>query len=121
MMCRCAYGNPLHMMYAPRSRCVTGSPVAFASKGHMIIQCGPMATGGLVWSNGSESLRWLAPASMYVIPGTVLVGLGFRAAKSAAHCMDGWSAHIGGSPTAFGLPGMQVNPFEPSRKTTVWP
>src|SRR5215831_10245897 len=58
---------------------------------------------------------------MYVIPGTVLVGLGFRAAKSAAHCIDGPSAHIGGSPTAFGLPGIQVNPLEPSRKTTMRP
>ena len=57
MMCRCAKGDPFHMMYAPRSRCVVGSPVAFASKGHKIIQCGPMATGGLVWSYGSESLR----------------------------------------------------------------
>jgi hypothetical protein len=52
------------MMYAQVSRCVVGGPVALASKGHMIIQCGPMIIGGLVWLYGSESLRCVAPASM---------------------------------------------------------
>jgi hypothetical protein len=32
--------------------------------------------GGLVLSKGSVSLRCVAPASMYVMPGTVLVGFG---------------------------------------------
>src|ERR1700685_1709739 len=55
------------------------------------------------------------------MPGTVLVGLGLRAAKSAAHCNEALSAHIGGSPITFGLPGMQVKPLLPSRRTTVCP
>ncbi len=38
------------MMYAPVGLCVVGSPVVFGSNGHMIIQCGPIAMGGLVVS-----------------------------------------------------------------------
>src|SRR5215475_2301657 len=55
------------------------------------------------------------------MPGTVFVGFGLRALKSAAHCIDGASAHIGGSPTTFGFPGMQVKPLVPSRTTTIFP
>src|SRR5262249_9451921 len=40
---------------------------------------------------------------------------------SGHHCIDGPSAHIGGSPMTFGMPGMQVKPLDPSRKTTVCP
>ncbi len=75
-------------MYDPVARCVVGSPVAFGSNGHMIIQCGPIAISGLVLSNGSESLLCVAPASMYVIPGTVFVGFGLCAAKSIIHCIE---------------------------------
>src|SRR5277367_7051817 len=87
----------------------------------MIIQCGPTVIAGLVLSYGSESLRCVAPASIYVIPGTVFVGFGLWALKSAAHCIEAASAHIGGSPITFGLPGMQVNPFVPSRRTIIFP
>src|SRR5580700_4515116 len=55
------------------------------------------------------------------MPGTVLVGLGLRALKSAAHCIDAASAHMGGSATTFGLPGIQVKPLLPSRSTTILP
>src|SRR5262249_58790164 len=98
-----------------------GSPVAFASNGHMIIQCGPTVIAGLVLSFGSESLRWVAPASMYVIPGTVFVGLGLCALASANHCKEAASTHMGGSPIRLGLPGMQAKPFLPSRRTTGFP
>jgi|HubBroStandDraft_6_1064221.scaffolds.fasta_scaffold169019_2 hypothetical protein len=73
MMCTCAYGDLAHMMYAPVGLCVVGSPVVFGSNGHLIIQCGPTVIAGLLTSEGSESLRCVAPASMYVMPGTVLV------------------------------------------------
>jgi len=73
MMCTCAYGDPAHMTYAPVGLCVVGSPVVFGSDGHRIIQCGPTVIAGLVTSEGSESLRSVALASMYVMPGTVLV------------------------------------------------
>jgi hypothetical protein len=53
------------MMYAPVALCVVGNPVVFGSKGHRIIKCGPILMGGLVVSNGSESLRCVAPANMY--------------------------------------------------------
>src|SRR5580704_12035652 len=55
------------------------------------------------------------------MPGCVFVGFGLCALKSAAHCIDAASAHIGGSPTTLGFPGMQVNPLLPSRSTTVLP
>jgi hypothetical protein len=108
-------------MYAPVSRCLTGNPVALGSNGHMIIQCAGTVIGGLVVSYGSESLRWVAPASIYVIPGTVFVGFGLCALKSAAHCIDAASAHIGGSPMTLGFPGMHVKPFVPSRKMATFP
>jgi hypothetical protein len=64
----------------------------------MIIQCGPILIVGLVMSYGSEVLHHcVPPASMYVIPGVLFVGIGFRALKSAAHCMEGASMHTGGS------------------------
>lgn len=87
----------------------------------MIIQCGGTVIGGLVLSYGSESLRCVAPASMYVIPGMMFVGFGLWALKSACHCMEAASMHIAGSPIAFGWPGIHVKPFIPSRKTTVFP
>src|SRR5215831_21079175 len=55
------------------------------------------------------------------MPGTVLVGLGLRALKSAVHCIAATSAHIGGSPITVGSPGRQVNPLVPSRSTTTLP
>jgi len=76
-----------------------------------IIQCGPTLIGGLVLSYGSESLRCVAPASMYMIPGTVLLGFGLCALKSAAHCMAAASAGMGGSPMTFRFPGIQVKPL----------
>src|SRR6266403_3191887 len=76
MMWTCAHGLPAHMMYAPVGLCVVGSPVVFGSKGHLIIQCGPTVIAGLVVSLGSESFLCVAPASLYVIPGSRLVGLG---------------------------------------------
>ncbi len=44
--------------------------------------------------------------------------LRFVSGKSAAHCIDSPSAHIGGSPMTSGLPGMHLNPLVPSRRTT---
>lgn len=55
------------------------------------------------------------------MPGTVFVGFGFLALKSAAHCIDGPSAHMAGSPMTFGFPGMQVKSLVPSRRTMVLP
>jgi len=86
-------------MYAPVSLGAAGNPVVFGSKGHMIIQCGPILIVGFVMSNGSDVLHhWVPPASMYVMPGTLFVGFGFRALKSAAHCIEGASMHTAGSP-----------------------
>src|SRR5580704_2123148 len=48
--CTCAYGVPAHMMNAPVGLYAAGRPEVFGSNGHMIIQCGPMVIGGLVWS-----------------------------------------------------------------------
>jgi hypothetical protein len=39
---------------------VSDNPVVFGSNGHMIIQCGPIVMGGLVLSDGSETLRCVA-------------------------------------------------------------
>jgi hypothetical protein len=61
MMCRWAYGVPADMMYAPVSLRAADSPVVFGSSGHMIIHCGPSA---VVWSDGSDARRGVAPASM---------------------------------------------------------
>src|SRR4029077_735701 len=58
---------------------------------------------------------------MYVMPGTVLVGFGLCALKSANHCSEAASAHSGGSPTTLGFPGIQVNPLLPSRSTVILP
>src|SRR6516162_3387444 len=55
------------------------------------------------------------------MPGTVLVGFALCALASANHCSDAASTHIGGCPMTLGLPGMQVNPLLPSRRTTVFP
>src|SRR6185436_3028026 len=55
------------------------------------------------------------------MPGTVFVGLDLRALKSAAHCIAAMSVHIGGSPIIVASPGMQVNPWLPSRSTTILP
>ena len=95
--------------------------IGAASKGHRIIQCGPMGMAALVVSNGSVLLRCVAPQSMYAIPGTVLVGFGFPALTSANHCMATGSAHIGGSPIMFSLPGVQTHLFVPWRSTFLWP
>src|SRR5215831_20065010 len=58
---------------------------------------------------------------MYVIPGTVFVGLGLCALASANHCNEAASTHMGGSPITSGLPGMQVKPLLPTRRTIVFP
>src|SRR5229473_5679162 len=101
------------MMYAPVGLCVVGNPLVFGSKGHRIIQCGPMGIGGLVLSNGSESLRCVAPANIYSMPGTVVLGLASWCSKSLFHCIATLSAHIAGVPTPVGSPGMQVKSFVP--------
>jgi hypothetical protein len=67
---------------------------------------------------GITALR--APASIYVIPGIVFVGLGLCTLASANHRSEAASAHIGESPITSGLPGMQVKPLLPSRRTTVF-
>src|ERR1700678_2517355 len=54
-----------------------------------------------------------------MMPGTVLDGFALCALKSADHCIAAASAHIGGSPTTRGFPGMQVKPLFPSRSTVV--
>src|ERR1700726_1425438 len=54
-----------------------------------------------------------------MMPGSVLVGLALCALKSADHCIAAASAHIGGSPTARGFPGIHVKPLFPSRSTTI--
>src|ERR1700678_3813386 len=105
------------MMYAPVGRCVVGKPEVCGSKGQRIIQCGPILIGGSVLSVGSESLRCVAPASMYSMPGTVLVGFGLCSMASRFHCIATASAHIAGSPTAVVLPGIQVQPLFPGRST----
>src|SRR5271155_5172593 len=55
------------------------------------------------------------------MPGAVLVGLGLCSAKSMNHCMDASSAHMAGSPTPVGSPGMQVNPLVPARRIVILP
>jgi hypothetical protein len=54
-----------------------------------------------------------------MMPGSVSVGFGLCALKSADHCIAAASAHIGGSPTARGFPGIQVKPLFPSRNATM--
>ena len=44
-----------------------------------------MGIGGLVLSNGSVSLRCVAPANIYSMPGTVALGLSLCCAKSLFH------------------------------------
>src|ERR1700678_2415968 len=105
------------MMYAPVGRCVVGKPEVCGSKGQRIIQCGPILIGGSVLSVGSESLRCVAPASMYSMPGTVLVGFGLCFMLSLFRCVATSSAHMGGSPTSVALPGIQVHPLVPGRST----
>jgi hypothetical protein len=70
MTCTCAHGIAANMMYAPVGRCVVGKPEVCGSKGQRIIQCAPILIGGSVLSVGSESLRCVAPASMYSMHGT---------------------------------------------------
>src|ERR1700761_7374011 len=108
-------------MYAPVDLCTVGKPEVFGSKGHSIIQCGPILIGGSVLSNGSESLRWVAPASIYSIPGTFVVGRGLPSSRSRFHCTATLSSHIGGMPTPSGLPGTQVQSLVPLRSTVMAP
>jgi hypothetical protein len=69
------------MMYAPVGLWDVGSPVVLGSNGHRI-QWGQILIGGLILSNGSESLRCIAPANMYSIPGTVVDGFGLCSLKA---------------------------------------
>jgi len=69
----------------------------------MIIQRGPTVIAGLVLSSGSESLLTVAPASIYVMPGTVVVDLGLRAFASANHCEDAASTHMRRLPNHLGV------------------
>jgi hypothetical protein len=48
--CKYAHGVPANITQAPLSRTAVGRPSAAASKGHMIIQCGPVGIAGLVLS-----------------------------------------------------------------------
>src|SRR6202050_4884755 len=72
--------------------------------------------GGSVLSNGSESLRCVAPASMYSTPGTVVVGFALCSAKSRSHCIATLSSHIGGDPMPLGSPGRHVKSLVPGRR-----
>src|SRR5712671_218669 len=121
MICKWAYGVPADMMYAPVSLLVTDSPVVFGSNGHRIIQCGPIVMGGLVSSDGSNTLRCVAPASMYMMPGSAFVGLALCAAISALHCRAASFEHDAGRPRTLGLPDWHVKPLLPSRRTTLLP
>jgi len=49
--CKSSYGVPANITQAPLSRTVVGRPFAAASKGHVIIQCGPILHE-LVHGNG---------------------------------------------------------------------
>jgi hypothetical protein len=51
------------MTIVPPSRMLVPMPAAFASNGQMSIQWGPMGMAGLVRSNGSAKLCWIAPFS----------------------------------------------------------
>src|ERR1700678_1377841 len=77
--------------------------------------------GGSVLSNGSESLRCVAPASMYSMPGTLIVGFSLCSAKSRFHCIATLSSHIGGDPTPLGSPGRQVKSLVPGRRIFICP
>ena len=57
--------------------------------------------------------RCVAPANMYSMPGTVVLGLALWCAKSLFHCIATLSAHIAGIPVPVGSPGMQVKSFCP--------
>src|ERR1700691_2574201 len=108
-------------MYAPVALWCVGRPDVLGSKGHRIIQCGPTVMGASVLSYGSESLRCVAPASMYSIPGTVVVGLGLCSAKSRVHCIATLSSHSAGFPGTFGFPGKHVKSFVPWRRIFILP
>src|SRR6202161_1531925 len=77
--------------------------------------------GGSVLSNGSESLRCVAPASMYSTPGTVAVGFALCSAKSRSHCIATLSSHIGGDPMPLGSPGRHVKSLVPGRRIFICP
>src|SRR6202161_375596 len=77
--------------------------------------------GGSVLSNGSESLRCVAPASMYSMPGTLVVGFSLCSAKSRFHCIATLSSHIGGDPTPLGSPGRHVKSLVPVRRIIICP
>src|ERR1700677_2934239 len=77
--------------------------------------------GGSVLSNGSESLRCVAPASMYSMPGTLVVGFALCSEKSRFHCIATLPSHIGGAPTPLGFPGMHVKSLVPGRRIFICP
>src|ERR1700677_2974915 len=77
--------------------------------------------GGSVLSNGSESLRCVAPASMYSMPGTLVVGFALCSEKSRFHCIATLPSHIGGAPTPLGFPGMHVKSLVPGRRIFIFP
>src|ERR1700690_1355299 len=108
-------------MYAPVALWCVGRPDVLGPKGHRIIQCGQTVMGASVLSYGSESVRCVAPASMYSIPGTVVVGLGLCSAKSRFHCIATLSSHSAGFPGTFGFPGRHVKSFVPLRRSFILP
>ena len=54
----------------PSGDALSANPRSVDQQGQRIIQCAPILIGGSVLSVGSESLRCVAPASMYSMPGT---------------------------------------------------
>src|SRR5215469_10462834 len=109
------------MIHVPVCLGVVGNPLTLGSNGHIIIQCGGSLIGVPLVAKGSVALQSVPPASMYITPGTVLVGFGLCAIKSPAHCIAAPSAHIATSPTTPGCPGAQVKPLLPSRRTVILP
>src|SRR5580704_12056359 len=120
-ICRYSYGVPANITQAPLLRTVVGRPFAAALNGHVIIQCGPIGIAGLVRSAGLVLLLCVAPHSMYIVPGAVLVGLGFLSIASIIHCMPIGFMHIGGAPILFSSPGTQTHSFEPFASTIMLP
>jgi len=94
------------MMYAP-VECVSSAVLFAFIKGQKIIQCG-QGIGGLVLSNGSESLRCVDRANIYSMPWNSVLGR-LVVLEVDMHCIATLSgAHIAARPTPVGSPGMQV-------------
>src|SRR4029077_2392053 len=118
---RWAHGVPDHMIQAPVCLASVDSPVVLGSKGQRTIQCGGSLMGVPEVALGSLALQSVAPSSMYSMPGSVLVGLGFCDMKSLSQRSAAALAQKVASPTTPGCPGKQVNPFVPSCNTVSTP